>query len=107
MSRRFFLMLAALLALSILPGTAEEIPASAAEQEPPIVAEEAVSDEAPVSEDAVREAQQCLAGLGFYDDAVDGKLHVANASIEESLQLGGNWVFTTTGGLGIRYIGGT
>lgn len=40
-------------------------------------------------------------------DAVDGKLHVANASIEESLQLGGNWVFTTTGGLGIRYIGGT
>lgn len=39
-------------------------------------------------------------------DAVDGKLHVASAGVEDTLQLGGNWVFTTTGGLGIRYIGG-
>lgn len=74
MSRRFFIMLVALLALSILPGTAEEIPLSAAEEESPVVAEETVTDETPVSEDAVREAQRCLAGLGFYDDAVDGKL---------------------------------
>ena len=74
MSRRFFIMLVALLALSILPGTAEEIPTSAEEEDSPIVTEETVADEAPASEDAVREAQRCLAGLGFYDDAVDGKL---------------------------------
>ena len=38
-------------------------------------------------------------------DAVDGKLHVANVQIEETLQMGGDWMISTDGGYGIRYIG--
>lgn len=35
----------------------------------------------------------------------DGMLHVANINVEETLQMG-VWMFTTSGGFGIRYIGG-
>ncbi len=37
----------------------------------------------------------------------DGKLHVANVQIENSLQIGAGWIMTAAGGLGIRYTGGT
>ena len=39
-------------------------------------------------------------------DSEDGMLHVANILVEDTLQLGADWLITTVGGLGIRYIGG-
>lgn len=36
----------------------------------------------------------------------DSMLHVANIVVEDRLQLGADWEITTTGGFGIRYIGG-
>lgn len=39
--------------------------------------------------------------------SLDGKLHVANILAESSFQLGADWIMTSDGGLGIRYIGGT
>ena len=73
MSRRTFLILIALLALSILPVMAEEIATPDAEEESPIVAEETVTHDTPMSEEAIREAQRSLANLGFYKDDVDGR----------------------------------
>lgn len=43
---------------------------------------------------------------GWFDSR-DGKLHVANVQIENSLQIGAGWIMTAAGGFGIRYIGGT
>lgn len=43
---------------------------------------------------------------GWFDSR-DGKLHVANILVENSLQIGSDWIMTSVGGLGIRYIGGT
>ena len=43
---------------------------------------------------------------GWFDSR-DGKLHVANIIVENSLQIGTGWLITTNGGFGIRYIGGT
>lgn len=39
-------------------------------------------------------------------DSEDGMLHVANIVVEDKLQMGDSWLVTTTGGYGIRYIGG-
>lgn len=39
-------------------------------------------------------------------DSEDGMLHVANIVVEDKQQLGADWLVTTTGGYGIRYIGG-
>ena len=95
MSRRIPLLMIALLALTIMTGSAEELPTPDAGETTPTAAveiapadtgETAPADGAdmPVArdsalpvlddnEDAVRDAQQSLANLGFYDDAVDGK----------------------------------
>ena len=43
---------------------------------------------------------------GWFDSA-DGMLHVAKIVVEDTLQLSGDWLITTTGGFGIRYIGGS
>lgn len=43
---------------------------------------------------------------GWFDSR-DGKLHVANIIVENTLQIGDGWLITTDGGFGIRYIGGT
>ncbi len=43
---------------------------------------------------------------GWFTSA-DGKLHVANVQIENSLQIGAGWIMTANGGFGIRYTGGT
>ena len=42
---------------------------------------------------------------GWFDSR-DGMLHVANLAVESSLRLGGNWMITTSGGFGLRYVGG-
>ena len=42
---------------------------------------------------------------GWFDSR-DGMLHVANLAVESSLQMGGDWLVTTVGGYGIRYVGG-
>ena len=42
-----------------------------------------------------------------YFSSLDGKLHVAEILAESSLQLGEDWIMTTDGGFGLRYIGGT
>lgn len=42
---------------------------------------------------------------GWFDSS-DGKLHVANIIAESSIQLGADWLVTTSGGFGIRYTGG-
>lgn len=39
-------------------------------------------------------------------DSEDGMLHVANIVIGDRQQMGADWLVTTTGGYGIRYIGG-
>lgn len=39
-------------------------------------------------------------------DSEDGMLHVANIVTEDKLQLGSDWLLTTTGGFGLRYTGG-
>ena len=36
----------------------------------------------------------------------DSMLHVSNIVVENKLQLGANWEITTSGGFGLRYIGG-
>ena len=38
-------------------------------------------------------------------DAADGMLHVPQIVVEESLQIGDDWLVTSTGGFGIRYAG--
>ena len=38
-------------------------------------------------------------------DSLDGMLHVVQIVVEDRLQLGDDWVITTTGGFGLRYIG--
>lgn len=40
-----------------------------------------------------------------YFSAADGTLHVADIFVEDTLRTG-NWLITTTGGWGIRYVGG-
>ena len=42
---------------------------------------------------------------GWFDSR-DGMLHVANLAVENSLRLGGDWLITTSGGFGLRYVGG-
>lgn len=39
-------------------------------------------------------------------DARDGMLHVANLAVDSSLRLGGDWLVTTSGGFGLRCVGG-
>lgn len=41
---------------------------------------------------------------GWFDSR-DGMLHVANLAVENSLRLGGDWLVTTVGGFGLRYMG--
>lgn len=41
---------------------------------------------------------------GWFDSA-DGSLHVVSEVVEDTLQLGAGWVFSTVGGLGIKYTG--
>ena len=41
---------------------------------------------------------------GWFDSA-DGRLHVVSEVVEDSLQLGAGWVFSTVGGLGIKFTG--
>ncbi len=41
---------------------------------------------------------------GWFDSA-DGSLHVVSEVVEDMLQLGAGWVFSTVGGLGIKYTG--
>ena len=38
-------------------------------------------------------------------DSTDGMLHVANIVVEAKLQLGSDWIITTSGGFGIRHVG--
>lgn len=39
-------------------------------------------------------------------DSIDGMLHVRNIRVENALYLGTDWVLSSVGGFGIRYIGG-
>lgn len=39
-------------------------------------------------------------------DSTDGMLHVANVAVENSLLIGDDWLVTSQGGYGIRYLGG-
>lgn len=41
---------------------------------------------------------------GWFDSS-DGMLHVSQILVESRLQLGADWLITTSGGFGIRYIG--
>ena len=43
--------------------------------------------------------------MGWFSSQ-DSMLHVANIVVEERLQLGADWQMTTSGGFGLRYIGG-
>lgn len=42
---------------------------------------------------------------GWFDSA-DGMLHAGNLQVEQLLQLGADWVLSTAGGFGLRYLGG-
>lgn len=43
--------------------------------------------------------------IGWFDSA-DGMLHVVQLAAEKELKLGSDWLVTSSGGFGIRYIGG-
>ena len=47
----------------------------------------------------------CSGSKRGWFDASDGRLHVRGLTAEEELDLGGDWVLSATGGLGIRYLG--
>lgn len=84
MSRRFTLLLMLCLALLIRPCAAEEIALPSAEEALSDAGAEEAALDMPVALDGtlpifdddeahVREAQRCLANLGYYADSVDGK----------------------------------
>ena len=47
----------------------------------------------------------CSGSKRGWFDASDGRLHVRGLTAEEELDLGGDWVLSAAGGLGIRYLG--
>ena len=93
MSKRIILFIMLVLALTALPCAAEEIPSPEAEEAPALTEADAlpeysdgtgsILDDQP---DAVREAQECLANLGYYSGGIDGQYGRRTASAIRDFQ---------------------
>ena len=93
MSKRIILLILLVLALTALPCAAEEIPSPEAEEAPALTEADAlpeysdgtgsILDDQP---DAVREAQECLANLGYYSGGIDGQYGRRTASAIRDFQ---------------------
>ena len=93
MSKRIILLILLVLALTALPCAAEEIPSPEAEEAPALTEADAlpeysdgtgsILDDQP---DAVREAQKCLANLGYYSGGIDGQYGRRTASAIRDFQ---------------------